>query len=170
MLSRTVTSLTIAVSILGLSLSNLTVPSAIAQETTPEELERRAAELGCEFFKEVSTGQTQIRKKIQVTLLTRNNWNTDFAVPTGTPFDFYVAIMTPENDANYQVSIHLKYPQNRSDTVYDRSYPMERGRTYTLPFQSPTGEQPYQVNFRVGGANNNAYNIAVVGCPPGVRP
>ncbi len=118
----------------------------------------------CEYFKEVTTDKTEIRKQIQDTLVRRNNWNTDFAIPTGKKYDFFVGKMTPENTASYDISIHLKYPNGTSDTVYSRNVQMERGEGYSLTFQTPTANQPYQVNVRVGGANNNAYNISILGC------
>ena len=118
----------------------------------------------CEYFKEVTTDGTEIRKKIQDTLIRRNNWNTDFAVPTGEKYDFFVGKMLPENTDNYEVSIHLKYPNGTSDTVYSRNIELERGESYSLTFQTPTSNQPYQVNVRVGGSNNNAYTISVLGC------
>ena len=118
----------------------------------------------CEYFKEVTTDQIEIRKKIQDTLIAGNNWNTDFAVPAGKKYDFFVAKMTPENSDNYEVSIHLKYANGTSDTVYSRNIVLERDEGYSLTFQSPTSNQPYQVNFRVGGANNNAYTISILGC------
>jgi len=46
----------------------------------------------------------------------------------------------------------------------DFAVPMKRGETYSLPFQSPTGRQPYQINFNINGMNNNAYTIAVMAC------
>ncbi len=124
----------------------------------------QAQEGNCEYFKEVTTDQTEIRKKIQDTLVRRNNWNTDFAIPAGKKYDFFVGKMTPENTDNYEVSIHLKYPNGTSDTVYSRNVQLDRGEGYSLTFQTPTSNQPYQVNVRVGGANNNAYNISVLGC------
>lgn len=118
----------------------------------------------CEYFKEITTDKTKIRKQIKDTVILRNNWNTDFAVPSGTKYEFYVANMMPENTDNYEASIHLKYADGSSDTVYSRNVAVERGETYSLTFQSPTQRQPYQVNIRVGGSNNNAYSISVLGC------
>ncbi|GFE69867.1 hypothetical protein [Chroococcus sp. FPU101] len=38
-----------------------------------------------------------------------------------------------------------------------------RGKTYTFPFD-PNNRQPYQVNLKVKGDNNNAYRISVMAC------
>ena len=50
----------------------------------------------CEYFKEITTDKTEIRKQIKDSVILRNNWNTDFAVPAGTKYEFYVANMMPE--------------------------------------------------------------------------
>lgn len=118
----------------------------------------------CEYFKEITTDKTEIRKQIQDSVILRNNWNTDFAVPSGIKYDFYVGNMTAENTDNYDVSINLKYPDGSSETVYSRNVPMQRDKTYSLTFKTSTGRQPYQVNALIGGANNNAYTISVLGC------
>lgn len=121
----------------------------------------------CQYLREISTGQTHIRKRINtptVGIVRSNNWNTDFAVPAGTPFSFYVAVMTPENNAQYDATINMIYPDRSSSTAFERRVPLERGRTYSLPFQSPTARQPHQINFRIGGANNNAYTISALAC------
>jgi hypothetical protein len=118
----------------------------------------------CESFKEVNTGKTEIRKQIQKTLLIKDNWNTDFAIPIGKTYNFFVGTMLPENTGNYEVSVRFKYPDNTSDTVYSRNVPMERGETYSLTFRTPTSKQPYQANVLIGGSNNNAYTVSSVGC------
>ncbi|WP_448573284.1 hypothetical protein [Trichothermofontia sp.] len=148
---------------LGVCFSLSGLPPAIAQtqaaSTDPNS--------SCQYLREISTGQTHIRKRINtptVGIVRSNNWNTDFAVPAGTPFSFYVAVMTPENNAQYDATINMIYPDRSSSTAFERRVPLERGRTYSLPFQSPTGRQPHQINFRIGGANNNAYTISALAC------
>lgn len=118
----------------------------------------------CDAFKEVTTGKTEIRKSIQNSLIIRDNWNTDFAIPTGKKFDFFVGTMLPENTGTYDVSIRLKYPDNTSDTVYSKNVPMEKGESYSLTFRTPTSKQPYQVNTLIGGSNNNTYTVSIIGC------
>jgi len=96
----------------------------------------------CQYLKEVATNQTHIRKQIDA--IGKNNFNTDFAVPG--------------------VTINLKYPDNSVNSAFQKNVEMKRGETYSLPFQSPTGRQPYQINFNINGMNNNAYTIAVMAC------
>jgi hypothetical protein len=118
----------------------------------------------CEAFKEITTDKTEIRKQIRNRVIAKDNWNTDFAVPTAKKYDFFVGNMMPENDDEYEVSIYLKYPDGTNSMVYDRNVKLERGETYSLTFKTPTEKQPYQINVRVGGSNNNAYTISILGC------
>jgi hypothetical protein len=138
--------------------------SFIFFETIVNAEEKENSNNNCEAFKEVTTDQTEIRKKIHTGIISKDNWNTDFAIPTGKKYDFFVANMRPENDDDYEVSIYLKYPDGSNSSVYNRNVPLERNETYSLTFQTPTEKQPYQVNFRVGGSNNNAYTISILGC------
>jgi hypothetical protein len=118
----------------------------------------------CVKFREVSTGQTSIQKTISINALGRNDWNTDFAVPMGTTFSYFIARVYPQNSANYQVAINLKYNNNASSQVFNQNVPMQRFQLYSKTFRTPTAKQPYQVNMNVGGDVNNVYSVAVLGC------
>ncbi len=118
----------------------------------------------CVALKEVTTGSTEITKQIKLDLFGNNNWNTDFAVPPGQDFQFFKVEFTPQNNASYTVKVNFKYSNNSSSTVLDRQGFVDRGETYTRPFVSPTGEEPYQVNTNIGGDRNNAYTVSVAGC------
>jgi hypothetical protein len=134
----------------------------------------RAEKLGqtsnnCQSLKEIKSGDTTVRKVIQNPLdldfkAFENNWNTDFAVPTATKFQTFTASLTPENEAVYDVAVNLKYNDDTTITVHDKKTAMQRGKKYTFPFESPNNRQPYQVNLKVKGDNNNAYTIAVAAC------
>jgi hypothetical protein len=116
----------------------------------------------CQYLKEVATSQTHIRKKIDAII--GKNFNTDFAVPAGVKFTSFKGVMIPENDGKYGVTVNLKYPDNSVNSAFQKNVEMKKGETYSLPFQSPTGRQPYQINLNINGANNNAYTIAVMAC------
>lgn len=118
----------------------------------------------CVKLKEVSTGQTSIQKTISVNALGRNDWNTDFAVPVGTTFSYFIARVYPQNTASYQVAINLKDNNNASSQVFNQNVPMQRFQLYSKTFRTPTAKQPYQVNMNVGGDVNNVYSVAVLGC------
>ncbi len=101
------------------------------------------------------------------TLVTNNNWNTDFAVPSSRVFDSYEATIVPENNANYDVELNLKYSDNSSSASYkkDRVEVMV-GEPLKL-IGSPRAQRgPYQINVFVGGLNaiGNTYTVSVVGC------
>lgn len=116
----------------------------------------------CQYLKEVATGQRVITKTISSILAT--NFDTDFAVPAGVKFRSFKAMMRPQNEAVYGVTVNLKYPDNSYSTAFRKDVAMTRNKVYSLPFQSSTGNQPYQINLNVNGDNNNVYSIAVIGC------
>ncbi len=116
----------------------------------------------CQYLKEVATNQTHIRKTIDAII--GKNFDTDFAVPAGVKFTSFKGIMLPENDGTYGVTINLKYTDNSVSSAFRKNVPMQREKTYSLPFQSPTGNQPYQINLNINGDNNNTYTIAVMAC------
>lgn len=141
--------------VLGLALTPMTV-------LTQTNAQSGELPKNCQYLKEISTNQTQIRKKIEA--IASNNFNTDFAVPTGIKFASFKGVMLPENNATYGVTINLKYADKSVSTAFRKNVPMKRGETYSLPFQSPTGRQPYQINLNINGDNNNVYTIAVMAC------
>ncbi|HIK17956.1 MAG TPA: hypothetical protein IGS53_22075 [Leptolyngbyaceae cyanobacterium M33_DOE_097] len=114
---------------------------------------------GCVYLKEVSTGETQIRKLAEL-----GNENTDFAVPTSFRFSSYTAQFVPENDANYVGELYFKYNDGSNAKVYGKNYSATRFKRVSGTFRPPTVKQPYQVNFRVDTARNNTYQIAVLAC------
>jgi hypothetical protein len=116
----------------------------------------------CQYLKEVSTNQTHIRKTINSII--GNNFDTDFAVPTGVKFASFKGMMLPENDGTYGVTINLKYPDNSVSTAFRKDVAMKNRENYSLAFQSPTTRQPYQINLNINGNNNNTYTIAVIAC------
>jgi hypothetical protein len=113
----------------------------------------------CEPLQEVSTGNTAVRKVIKV-----GDQNTDFSVPTSETFKAYVVTLTPENDANYPLTINLKYNDGSSSTAYKRNVPLQRGVADVRAFRTPTERQPYQLNVVVSGALNNAYQLSAMAC------
>jgi heat shock protein HslJ len=138
-----------------------TALQVLAQQETEE------PEDNCIAFQEVTTGQTEIRKRIENRVITRGNWNTDFLVPNTQEFDYFVAIITPENTAPYEFTAHLRLPGGGAEPAFSGRSDVEAGTAYSIPFQSPTGRQPVVINARVGGVNGNFYTISMVGCQTG---
>lgn len=116
---------------------------------------------GCQYLREVTTRQTQIRKLIATN---NSNANTDFVVPPGIAFTRYLGMMVPENNARYTAEANLKYADNTSSTVANRTLQARRFYLYQLPFRTPTAQQPFQVNARITGDRNTAYRIAIQAC------
>ncbi|HEY9616848.1 MAG TPA: hypothetical protein V6C64_08410 [Microcoleaceae cyanobacterium] len=124
----------------------------------------QAQTTNCIYLQEVTTGQTSIQKTVSAQGLGHNNWNTDFMVPVGTVFRYFVGRVYPQNTANYQVAINLKYNNNTYSEVFSNSIPMQRFQLYSKSFWTPTYKQPYQVNMNIGSDINNVYSVAVLGC------
>jgi hypothetical protein len=94
----------------------------------------------------------------------RNNWNTDFVVEGRARR--YIATLAMTNGGKYRVAMHLKYPNNTSDAVYDKTLTVRDGQSIVLSGNPRAGQTPYQVNVFVGGvaAVGNTYRISVAGC------
>jgi hypothetical protein len=122
---------------------------------------------GCVYLREITTGRPFIRKVIE---RNNSNANTDFAVPTGTRWVTYVGRMIPENNATYKAEVNLKYNDNSTAQAVNRTIQARRFYRYDQPFRTPTERQPFQINGRVTGDRNTAYQIAVLACPDGVAP
>lgn len=154
MFNRTLFATTAAV--LGLGVATPFVAQAPVQADT------------CTPLKPVGGQGFEVRKRIDGRpggLVVSNNWNTDFIVPGGIRFKYYAVTITAENTANYDISIHFRYPNNTSDTVFQNgSVGLTRWQPWRLELQSPTGRQPFQVNTRIGGTNGNVYRVRVSGC------
>ena len=116
----------------------------------------------CIYLREVTTGRSEIRKVIAAN---NSNANTDFVVPPGRKLTSYIGKMIPENNARYQVQVNLKYADNTTSQVVNRTVQAKRFFLYQQPFRTPTNAQPFQVNARVSGDRNTAYRIAFLACP-----
>jgi hypothetical protein len=146
----------VAASVLGLGLTSTLIVHLPVQAQS------------CRPLRVVDGRGFEVRKRIDGRpggVIVSNNWNTDFAVPPGVRFRSYAVSITPENDAPYDISIHFKYPNNSSSTVFqNNSLKLARWRSWNRTFQSPTSRQPYQINLRIGGTNGNFYRARVSAC------
>ena len=114
-------------------------------------------------------GATSVRKRISqpgIAPGVNNNWNTDFAVPAGRRFTSYIATITPENNAGYNVALNLKYSDNTAQEVYKQDrINLRRNVPYRFSAFTPAGtRQPYQVNLTVSGTFGNTYQARVAAC------
>jgi len=123
----------------------------------------------CSALNIIGATGTKAKKTVSPisTLVTNNNWNTDFAVAGGRSFNRYVATIVPENDANYDVKLSLKYSDNSSNEAYRKDgVPVKVGRPLRLVGVPRSQSEPFQVNVFVGGisAIGNTYTVSVAGC------
>ena len=118
----------------------------------------------CVPLQEVTSGQNEIRKRIENRSILGNNWHTDFVVPNDTNFSYFVALVTPENNGPYWMDVHLRQSHGGSEKVFSERADLQAGTTVSIPFESPTGRQPAVINARLGGVNGNFYTISVAAC------
>lgn len=113
----------------------------------------------CVYLQEVSTREIEIRKKVRT-----GNQNTDFVVPSGSNFTYYIPQLLAENNAEYRIRIFFKFSDGSSASVFRNTLALQRFERVSDRFQSPSERQPFQINFNVNSARNNAYRISILGC------
>ena len=99
--------------------------------------------------------------------ITKDNWNTDFAVSGKTKYQDYIVDITPVKSGNYDVELYLKYSDNTTDNFYKKSnISLVAGKPLEVSATPRQGQMPYQVNVRVGGleAIDKPYTVSVRGC------
>ncbi|MDR9404290.1 MAG: hypothetical protein RI580_12710 [Halothece sp. Uz-M2-17] len=132
-------------------------PMEAEEPTEPPELPE--APENCVYLKEVSTRQIEIRKRAR-----SGNQNTDFGVPSGNNFTYYIPQLLAENNAEYRIQVFFKFSDGSSASVFRKTLPMQRFERVSDQFSSPSEREPFQINFNIGTARNNAYRISVLGC------
>ncbi|MEB3161021.1 MAG: hypothetical protein VKL20_06135 [Synechocystis sp.] len=98
--------------------------------------------------------------------ITKDNWNTDWAVPTLTKFDYFQATITSEG-GTFNIAFYVKYNDQTAQKFFD-----EKGVEITpdkpLVIKATPGpkDEPYQVNLFNGGLDRigNTFTANVVGC------
>lgn len=100
--------------------------------------------------------------------ITRNNWNTDWAVSSGSNFTRYVATITSRDGGTFDVRFFLKYSDQTEDEFFNnRQLVMTAGQTITIEGTPRSADnQPFQINLFVNGlsALGRTYTATVVGC------
>ncbi|MER3435521.1 MAG: hypothetical protein C4288_19500 [Leptolyngbya sp. ERB_1_1] len=135
---------------------SMTTAVLVQQPTQAQGTTRR-----CIALREITTKQRAIRKVIA---LNNSNANTDFAVPTGRQFSSFVAQVIPENNSRYEIEVNLKYNDGSSSRAVSRTIDARRFYRYDQPFRTPTARQPFQINTRITGNRNTAYQVSVFAC------
>jgi hypothetical protein len=102
-------------------------------------------------------------------VLVKDNWNTDFIVPNGYPSGQYIATLTSkssEKSAKFNVKMFLKYSDSSLDKAFEGDIELSPGQSRNIFGNPRVGQQPYQVNVRVGGVDALGYSyiLAVNSC------
>lgn len=99
--------------------------------------------------------------------ITRNNWNTDWAVPGGQSFKHFLVTLSTERGGRFDIRMSLKYSDDTADDFFNqRSLRLNPGETLKEKGVPRSNDVPFQVNVYVGGIDNigSRYTVSVVGC------
>ena len=127
----------------------------------------------CRSLEDVGGGGIEITKKVSPPPIgiglfpIRSNWHTDFAVPGGSNFQYFVATILPVEGSSYDIDVNLKYSDDTLDQAYAvRNTALTVGEPLRVRADSRPSNNPFQVNVRVGGLNaeGNTYTVSVVAC------
>ena len=123
----------------------------------------------CRSLEDVGSGETEVTKTVSTfgVLFIRSNWHTDFAVPGGNNFRYFVATILPLEGDTYDIDVNLKYSDDSVDQSYTvRNAVLTEGQPLRIRASSRSGDEPFQISVRVGGtqAEGNTYTVSVVGC------
>ena len=123
----------------------------------------------CRALEDVGSGETEVTKTVSTfgMLFIRSNWHTDFAVPGGINFRYFVASILPIEGDTYDIDVNLKYSDDSVDQAYTvRNSVLTEGQPLRISASSRSGDNPFQINVRVGGtqAEGNTYTVSVLGC------
>jgi hypothetical protein len=132
-------------------------------------LQNKASAQSCSPLEVVDGKGSAVKKSVSppTTGITNSNWNTDFSVSGDTKFRSYVVNVVPIKTGNYDVKAYLKYSNNTSDQIYDKTnIKLIAGQPLEIVAQSRQQQLPYQVNVMVGGleAIGNTYQVSARGC------
>ncbi|CAN1212848.1 DUF2808 domain-containing protein [Tumidithrix helvetica PCC 7403] len=123
----------------------------------------------CHALNVVGGTGTQVTKTVSPlgTLITNDNWNTDFSIPGGKVYNRYVVTIVSKNEATYDLRLKLKYSNNTADEFYNKnSVAFNVGQSLQLVGVPRSQVEPYQINMFVGGlpAIGNTYTLSVDAC------
>lgn len=148
----------------GIAVAGAVMATGLSMLAQPANAQTQA----CVPLQAVGSGGTRVEKSVSPpgTGVTRDNWNTDFIVPSNRNFRRYVARIVPLNEGDYNLQMNLKYRDDTADTVYNRVAGLPERKNYFISGAPRTNTNPYQVNVQVGGIPvvGNSYVLSVSGC------
>ncbi|RPH90730.1 MAG: hypothetical protein EHM73_05555 [Chroococcales cyanobacterium metabat2.561] len=119
---------------------------------------------GSEVTKTVS--QPTVPGPFGVTI-TRNNWNTDWAVPGGRSFQRFIVTVSVPRAASFDIRLFLKYSDQTNEEFFNTNgVRIEPDKPLTITATVRANDQPFLVNLFVNGIQHigNTYTASVVGC------
>ncbi|MBE9202921.1 hypothetical protein IQ218_04965 [Synechocystis salina LEGE 06099] len=99
--------------------------------------------------------------------ITRNNWNTDWAVPGGTVFKKFVMTVTSAESNPFDIRMFLKYSdQTAAELFNQQGFVFKPNTPLEIVGNATPEDQPYQVNLFVNGLDSlgKTYTATLVGC------
>ncbi|WP_013334529.1 hypothetical protein [Gloeothece verrucosa] len=98
--------------------------------------------------------------------ITRNNWNTDWAVPSEQKFKRFIATISSDGGA-FDIKMYLKYSDQTTGEFYNSDgVQINSNQPLQIEAAPRPDDEPYQVNLLVGGLNHigSNYTASVVAC------
>ncbi|GFE68543.1 hypothetical protein [Chroococcus sp. FPU101] len=99
--------------------------------------------------------------------VTRNNWNTDWAVPGDVKFRRFLVTINSDDGGPFEIRMYLKYSDQTTGEFYNSTgVQFQSGNPLKLEATPRPEDEPYQVNLFVDGieALGKTYTASVVGC------
>lgn len=99
--------------------------------------------------------------------ITRNNWNTDWAVPGGINFNRFVTTITAPNGGSFNISMFLKYSDQTAEEIFNQqNVTIDPQKPLIIEKKSSPDDFPFQVNLFIGGLEQigRTYTASVMGC------
>jgi hypothetical protein len=99
--------------------------------------------------------------------ITRNNWNTDWAVAGGSNFRRFVTTVSVPRAASFDIRLFLKYSDQTNEEFFNTNgVRIEPGKPLTIEATVREGDQPFLVNLFANGIQHlgNTYTASTVAC------
>lgn len=100
--------------------------------------------------------------------ITRNNWNTDWSVPGGTPiFSRFIVTITSNDGGPFDIRFFLRYSDQTAGEFFNQQgVQFIPEKPLVIEAETRPNDQPYIVNLFVNGIQGigKTYTASVVGC------
>jgi hypothetical protein len=99
--------------------------------------------------------------------ITRNNWNTDWAIPGGGNFQRFATTISVPAGASFDIRLFVKYSDQTNEEFFNTNgVRIEPGKPLTIESRVREGDLPFLVNLFVNGVQHigNTYTASTVAC------